>query len=99
MSRKNNQGFEIERNRMLTYLFSFDIVSPGGLLDFERMLKIFYSSKSLTNFHVTICIDLTHFEIDTNRFRMFTDLIDRYFQDYMKDNPTKYKKVILHPWI
>lgn len=90
-------GYEIEKNRMYVDLLSFDFLS--SMSRFNKILEIFYSSKNLTNLHVTICIDLTHFEIDTNRFRVFTDLIDRYFQDYIKDNPTKYKKVILHPWI
>lgn len=92
-------NYWVEVNRMYADVFSFDIINLQSTREFENALKTFYTSKNLTNFHVTICIDLMHFEKEANKFRYFTDMITKYYSEYKKTNPTKRKKVILHPWI
>lgn len=87
-------------NRMYTDLSSFDIITTKSIKEFQELLKIFYESENLTNFHVNIVIDFDHFEKETNDFRAFTDLIIFSFEKYKERNKTKkFKKVVLHPWI
>lgn len=86
-------------NRMIIQLICSDFGCQPIMQRFDEVLKEFYSSKNMTNLHIFICIDLGYFEFKTHEFRQFTGRIDKQFKEYMKTNPKKYKKVILHPWI
>lgn len=90
---------ERNTNRMIIQLISIDFEILPRMQEFDKLLKEFYDSKNMTNLHIFICVDLGYFEFNTYRFRAFTERIDRQFREYIKTNPTKFKKVILHPWI
>lgn len=91
--------YKHETNRTIIQLLSNDFDCPPRMQQFEELLKEFYNSKNMTNLHICICVDLGHFEFNTHLYRQFTNGIDEQFREYMKTNPKKYKKVILHPWI